>query len=1845
MPQVAGFAIGLFSAGAVGVSSAMVGGWAAGATIAGSALGGIAVKLLTSVALSALSMAIQGKPKASVGGMRTDQTLHGGINPEGFVLGRFATNGVLVSPNLSHGKANEFLNYVVEFAGVEGHQLDQLILNGEVVEILNDDPHEKYGKRIGGRYLERAWVRYYDGTQTVADPMLLEKYPAPRVRPWTAAMVGRGICYAVFTFQYDREVFQNWPTVRVVLSGVPVYDPRKDSSVGGSGPQRWGNRATYAPSTNNVVLSYNVLRGITLPSGDVWGGGIQAEDLPLTTWKDGMDKCDVLVSDGAGGQEAQYRAGIEVMVEDEPWTVVEELLKACAGSLSESGGVWGVQVGAPSLPIIHITDEDLRADAPDDLKPFPSIENIYNGVAATYPDPDSVWQSREAEPVNSDTLEAEDGGRRLMASVAFPAAPYGLQVKRLMEALLKDHRRMRVHVISLPAEAMVLEAGDCISWTSKTNFYTNKLFEIKSADRDVLSGRVNVSMREVDPSDYNPPVALARPSAPDIRPHLTPRQTVEGFDVEPWTGTDGNGVERRAGARVVWDASAFVDVQLLRLVYRKVGETHDGVSVPVSDVNKGERVVQDPLIPNNAYEFRARLIANRPTSWSGWVQVLIPDVRLTQSDLAQSITDAIDKAVEDSAEAIRIAEDIRIDVEGQAAEAIAQAEAARDAAWEAALDAGEIKDEVEGIRDTTEAYQIASDAAKTAAELARDQAQTSAGNADGSATAAAGSASTAGTKATEAGNSAVAAAASVVEATSAKDDAEDAATATATSASSAATSAGAAGTSAAASQADRLLAQTARSGSETARNQAVTAKDTAEGAASTATTQAGLATTARNQADGFADVAFDHSQSAASQADAAGEAAIAAEADRILAQTARSGAEIAESNAVSAKNTAEGAASTATTQSGLAVTAAYDANQLAASLLPSDFSQDWKYWASSWGGVPGVKSRNFTRWALGTVVGTKVAVVTAPQDGAATLAMQGNISAAAGRRYRIEVSARHVGAFAGGSQSSLRAYLYKIDAGYASAGAFASGFLTFATTNAWETLVYNSPVYDGAETMLNGFIQNVAANMGVAGPRIEVRSIKVLDVTETLAAANSATAAADSASTATSKADDAGSEASAANQSKLAAQAARDLAEGYRDAAKGHRDDAFDYQADAGIAKDDAVSARQGADAAAASALSSMQMSARVTGRGAGVLRDQFLGEDAGFTQYGDVTPIYSPNSQYPNGRNVRLNVPANTEAGLSFSSASSGGWDGALNADAYAIEVEFTLHSGSIVGAGVRLNMSYSGSNSSLNVPLSDMVSTPVVVGVPQVASITMKRPAGSGVVTSALMFFMASYTQLAASRPARQITIHRVSMRAATMEEQGLGAVEATISQKYATTVDTNQAISQSITDYNATVSGGLSARVVSSAVAIANLDGYLAATATLTAEVTGGKISGIRAVSYNGAGGGTSGSLLELLGDRVVAKGTLSVSRLIVTDMSNMVPDGDLRDPSFWTGSGWTIVPASTIAASESVGEMVVVQSADTYCYSDWFPLGGLDELFFSFQAARAGGAGIISIWGGIQFGDASQGVVGSSPVVITGGMTSGTPQKFEGSATPPAAAKFVRWRWAKANTPAATTNGRVFAPVLRKKNGASLIVNGAVAARHLDTLSLSVAGLAIFGGEIRSNNYVAGVSGYRLTQAGDFDINNLIVRNSLVVGSVSDLVQDSRFAETRYVGNVAIMTITLGALEPQDTWTVHASGQLRRTTAMISSGGGAPTEGYVGTTMRIYKRVMQNGAYGGWQEVFGTAEGGEAWWTHEFVMLFAGNYENAQFRFEIITVGATSNTSGYLSRTNARRLNLVARRITR
>ncbi|MGQ0563658.1 MAG: phage tail protein [Gemmobacter sp.] len=608
-----------------------------GAAFAATALGGFLSttigRLLISVAVSALQRALVETPRDP--GLQTRVTLSGGTNPLSFVLGRYATAGVAACPPMSHDDSNKYLTYVISLSALPITGLSRVSVDGEYVAIGPTPDADGFRPFLGRLAGGLARIKVYDGTQTVADPWLLATYGSYPERPWSSDMVGTGIAYAILDFHFNREVFQGLPEVRFEIDGAKLYDPRADSSVGGSGAQRWADRTTWTFTQNPAVMLYNIRRGVTLADGSVWGG-LSPVTLPLSSWFAAMNECDAGVPLTGGGTEPQFRAGFEASVDDEPASVFEELLRAAQGAVAEQGDTCRIRVGPPGLPVQVITDDDVVVTRPQDFDPFPGLDATYNGIQASHPSPDALWEATDAPPLFDAGLEALDGGRRLVAELSLPAAPFAGQVQRIMRAALLDHRRMRRHTISLPPEALVLEPLDTLSWTSARNGYAAKLFDVGSQTDETLSVIQTVALREVDPADYDwlpgYAVAVTTPSVAVVAPGAT---AVPGWTVTGGAVGDGT-TDRRPALMLAWTGAALASARGLSWEVRLAG----GATVlrgDVLDVAAGGVTLVEGILSGQAYEVRARPLMATPTTWTAWTAATAGTVLLGPADVAEGV--------------------------------------------------------------------------------------------------------------------------------------------------------------------------------------------------------------------------------------------------------------------------------------------------------------------------------------------------------------------------------------------------------------------------------------------------------------------------------------------------------------------------------------------------------------------------------------------------------------------------------------------------------------------------------------------------------------------------------------------------------------------------------------------------------------------------------------------------------------------------------------------------------------------------------------------------------------------------------------------------------------------------------------------------------------------------------------------------------------------------------------------------------------------------------------------------------------------------------------------------------
>ncbi|NEI71319.1 hypothetical protein GR212_17210 [Rhizobium lusitanum] len=623
-------------------------------------IGKLVLTVAINIGLSLVEKALAKKDQPQPAGTKLEISM-GDDHAMSFIIGSYATAGKRKYAGTwgDDGKTpNAYFTDVIEIgslpnrAGERG--LTSVWIDDQKVGVLWEEPHPD-GRgfpvlqyRANGK--DYLWIKFLDGTQTSPDPFLIAKFGSHAERPWKPTMIGRGCQVVVLTSRYNTDLFSGVPSGLFEPHPLPLYDVRKDSSVGGNGAQRWADPSTWQPSTNPAVMIYNLARGVYYGSEWVYGGqNIGAFCLPATNWMAAANACNASVQLGDGTSEPAFRAGYDVQCDQEPLDAVSELLKGCNGRMAEVGGIFKMLVGTPGAAVYSFSDDDIVVTEEQSFQPFPSLSATYNAIEVTYPEPAEKWATKDAPGRYNADLEVQDGNRRLPAQIQLLAVPFANQVQRVGLAMIQDYRRFRVHQVSLPPDAYPLEPNDVVSWSSVRNGYDEKKFLVVKVEPQP-NFLIVVTLKEVDPADYDWHPDMQLPTAIGwLGPITPPSQPMIGWTVEPATIKDSGGIDRRPAIKI----SCAPDLDDVRGVWVQVRLKDTGDVVFDSDSNPYASPYSWVLsgqwtLANTNYEARGRYLArsHRATDWSAWLTVKTPNVLIQAGDvldgaiIASKIADA-----------------------------------------------------------------------------------------------------------------------------------------------------------------------------------------------------------------------------------------------------------------------------------------------------------------------------------------------------------------------------------------------------------------------------------------------------------------------------------------------------------------------------------------------------------------------------------------------------------------------------------------------------------------------------------------------------------------------------------------------------------------------------------------------------------------------------------------------------------------------------------------------------------------------------------------------------------------------------------------------------------------------------------------------------------------------------------------------------------------------------------------------------------------------------------------------------------------------------------------------------
>ena len=598
-----------------------------------------------SFALNKLTSTLFGRrePRAVEIGFRSELALGGDV-PREIMLGEGATPGHLVWHSnwghLANEPPNTYWTLVFAFSDLPVRGLRRVFVNGEPVT-LNDNPWsdgrgvsvQEYS-RDGRRYM---WVAFNNGSANGFNDFLANTASRPE-RPWSAGSVGAGVAYAIVTLRFDRQFYpQGLPRFAFELDGANLYDPSRDSTVGGAGGHRFDDPSTWGEGDgwrNPMVIAYNALRGVGYGGQWLYGfQGVTAAQMPADRWIAAIQAC----------RDADFRAGGAVRLDAPVGDLLEELMASCEGRIADNAGAAYVPTVGFGEVVASISDDVIISTAPQSMNPFKGLSDRANGIIAKYPSPAEGWQTRTAPPRFDAAGIAADGARRLPVELSLPLVSRDEQVQRLIQAALAEAGRDRRHTLTLPPEYWGLEPGDVVAFSSARHGYEGKRFRVDAVS-DLAEGDVMVSLTETDPADYHWRRQTDFTPIPDgvlgqARPPVqTTFASVEGVVVQ-----DPGALRRRPGIRLFGAGPS--DAGSVRWQVRLAGGdlVAEGEAVLdgalVNELRPFSTVIVGGLIPATDYEVRALWVVSwaRPVEWSAWLAVTTPDVRLTAAEIEAGI--------------------------------------------------------------------------------------------------------------------------------------------------------------------------------------------------------------------------------------------------------------------------------------------------------------------------------------------------------------------------------------------------------------------------------------------------------------------------------------------------------------------------------------------------------------------------------------------------------------------------------------------------------------------------------------------------------------------------------------------------------------------------------------------------------------------------------------------------------------------------------------------------------------------------------------------------------------------------------------------------------------------------------------------------------------------------------------------------------------------------------------------------------------------------------------------------------------------------------------------------------
>lgn len=390
------------------------------------------------------------------GNVRGSHEHHQIVFGEGRVGGLVVAAGTEAGPDMPNQYLYIGIAHSIAHAGgcegVTGIWLDDTFVS---TASMSGDPNAGEVDVNAGVFSGLVRLRHYRGTGTQGSDATLVAAAVDaassyrRGIAWTWARLKRTTDEAAFRAAFKFGI----PILSAKLKGVRVYDPRLDSTNGGSGTQRVDDVLTWAWSNNPILCAatYSIMQ---VSDG---GMGVPHARIDWPSVAAAASVCDETISTPAGNA-ARFSCNGVISTADKREVNLQKILDSCLGKRVRVGGKYKFFAACARATAGEI-DATWLAGA-FTITPLEPLESLYNAVRVNLDDASQEFKTVEAPLYTSTAYEAQDNGQRIFADLNLPMVSNVYQAQYIAQIHHKRSRDQMTVMLHCNLKALDMEVWE-----------------------------------------------------------------------------------------------------------------------------------------------------------------------------------------------------------------------------------------------------------------------------------------------------------------------------------------------------------------------------------------------------------------------------------------------------------------------------------------------------------------------------------------------------------------------------------------------------------------------------------------------------------------------------------------------------------------------------------------------------------------------------------------------------------------------------------------------------------------------------------------------------------------------------------------------------------------------------------------------------------------------------------------------------------------------------------------------------------------------------------------------------------------------------------------------------------------------------------------------------------------------------------------------------------------------------------------------------------------------------------------------------------------------------------------